>query len=456
MSTIRISQFLGIVPRAHPSQLPDGCAVRAHNCTLYAGKATPLRQPSISAIPTRLENGLANIGSANSLFLWRRGAVSETLAWPGQVKCAGSNIADDDRYRIFVTGETGIGSGGKEPAVYVVLSGGNDFARTSIVKSVLPAPVVTNPVGVGGAVNFRYTVFFQTWVDTYGYMSGPSSPSLELQYIDGQTINIAATSAPAGGVKRRLWKVVSGTETQSIQFVWEQDVTGATFPASSFTLADADAGEILPEFESPPDDLAWMTFVPGNYYVGISASAPKTVMFTEQGYPTTWPLEYRYDLRDPLVGLAVCGNSVVALTRGAPWVLTGTAPGSMTSTVLQSEQSCVAARSICTMDGAAFYASADGICMIAPTGASPSLVQNITEKHFGKREWAALNPSSCIMQPYDGALHAWFTLSTGAIVGYILKLSEGAAAITTHDEVAKAAYYDTETDGLYYVRSRRS
>lgn len=452
MSVIRITEFLGMVPRTHPSQLPDGCAVKAHNCTLYNGKVVPLRQPAVTAFPVRLENGLTAIGDARSLYLWRRGAVTEMLAWPGVVKVATSNIADDDRYRVFVTGETGIGTGLKEPAVYAVASGGTDFTRTSIVKTVLPAPVVTNPTGVGGATSFLYTFFFQTWVDAFGYMSGPSLPSGEVQYVDGQTVNVAATTAPAGAVSRRLWKVVTGTETESIQFVWEQAAVSGNFPASSFAVADADAGEILPEFESPPTDLAWMTFVPGNFYAGFAASSPKTVMFTAQGYPTTWPLDYRYDVRDPLVGIAVCGNSVIALTTGAPWLLSGTAPGSMSASVLQSEQACVSPHSVCVMDGAAFYASADGICMVAPSGNYPMLVQNVTEKLFGKREWAALNPSTCVMQPYDGALHAWFTLADGSNKGYVFKFADGAAAVTTHDEVAKAAYYDPETDGLYYVR----
>lgn len=434
--------------------LPDGCAVKAHNCTLYNGKVIPVRIPSLASYSVRLENGLTTVGDAVSLYLWKRGSVTEFLAWPGVVKVATSNIADDDRYRVFVTGETGVGSGEKEPAVFAADSGNGGYIVKSLRKSVLPAPDVSNPEGVGSVTNFLYTYFFQTWVDGFGYMSGPSEPSAEVEYIDGQTLSIDGVSAPEGAVSRRIWKVVTGTETQSVQYVCEQSLPANTsyFPAFEFAVADADAGEIMPEFESPPADLAWMTFVPGNFYVGFAASSPKTVMFTEQGYPTTWPLDYRYDVRDEIVGVAVCGNTVVALTKGAPWTLTGTAPGSMTVTVMQSEQACVSSRSICVMDGAAFYASADGICMVAPSGSYPSLVQNVTDKLFGKREWAALNPSTCVMQPYDGALHAWFTLADGSNVGYIFKLSDGAAAVTTHDEAAKAAYYDPETDGLYYVR----
>lgn len=455
MSTIRFSQFLGILPRSHPSQLPDGCAVKAHNCTLYNGKLTPLRQPSVASFQVRAENGLTKVSEAKSLYLWRHGLATEMLAWPGNVKVATSNIADDDRYRIFVTGETGIGDGGKEPAVYAA-AGANSwgFTRTSLRKSVLPAPDVTNQEGVGSATNFRYTYFFQTWVDAFGYMSGPSGPSEEVEYVDGQTMSIDGVGAPSGAVSRRVWKVITGLESESVQFIFEQALpSGATFfPATTFAVSDQDAGEVMPEFESPPADLSWMTFVPGNFYTGFAASSPKTVMFTEQGYPTTWPLDYRYDVRDPVVALAVCGNSVVALTTGAPWILTGTAPGAMSVAVMQSEQACVSPYSVCTLEGSVFYASGDGICMVAPNGSYPLTVNNITDKIFGKREWTALNPSSCIMQAYDGALHAWFTLTNGASKGYVFRLADGAAAVTTHDEAAKAAFYDPITDGLYYVR----
>lgn len=451
MPTIRVSEFNGMIPRVHPSSLPDGCATLARNVSLHNGRLTPLREPARAAYPVRFENGLTQIGDAKSLYLWRRGGVTEMLAWPGLVRVATSNIADDTRYRIFVTGETGIG-GANQPAVYSANLAGGGITRTSIIKALLPAPVITPPGVAPEATDIRYTYFYQTWVDAFGYMSGPSDPSAEIEYTNGQSMTINGIPAPTGAVARRIWKVISGTETESIQFVWEQAAVGSFFPTGSFTVDDADAGEILPVFENPPADLSWMTYIPGNYYAGFSASAPKTVMFTEVNYPTSWPLDYRYDIRDEIVGLAVVGNSVVALTKGAPWVLSGTSPGTMSPSVMQSEQACVSARSVCVMDGAVFYVSADGICMVSPSSGYPLLVTVVTEKLFSKRDWEALNPSSCIMQPYDGALHCWFTSANGTRQAYSVRLTDGMAAVTTHDENAKAAFYDPETDGLYYVR----
>lgn len=455
MPTVKIESFSGIMPRVHPTLLPDGCAVKAHNCRLTSGKLSPVRKPSqVTGLRIRLENGLDKIANAQSLYLWRRGEEEEFLAWPGIVKVARGNIADDALNRIFVTGETGVGGTGKNhPCAYIAAATGSSFTRHTLVKTALAAPTVTVETGEpSDADNIRYTVFFQTWVDAYGYESGSSAASAEVEYNDGNDITVSAVNAPSGAVKRRIYKVVTGTATESVQFIAEQSVVGAGFQAMTVTVKDEDAGEVMPSIVSAPEDLVWMSHVPGNFYAGYSASKPRTVMFSDVNLPTSWPDAYRYDIRDDLMGLAVAGNTVFALTTGYPWSLSGTAPESMTPTVLSSPQACVSARSICVMDGAVFYASQDGICMLSPSSDYPTQVPVITEKHFGKREWEALNPSSCIMWAYDGALHAWFTLESGLRQGYIIDIGEGVSAVTTHDEQAKAVFYDAETDGLYYVR----
>lgn len=454
MPTIRIDSFAGIMPRVHPTLLPDGCAVKAHNCRLKSGKLSPLRQPlKVSSFRIRMENGLAKISEANSLYLWKRGAVTEMLAWPGIVKVAQSNISDDDRFRLFVSGATGVGGVGKNhPCAYIASTSGGTYTRHSLVKTSIPAPTVS-VAPPGDPDNIRYTSFFQTWIDAYGYESGSSLPSSEIEYNEGQSVTIGVETAPSGAVARRIYKVVTGTETANIQFVFEQTSVNSYFPQAAFAVKDEDAGEIIPSIVSPPEDLTWITYVPGNFYAGVSASNIRTVMFSDVNRPTSWPDAYMYDIRDDIVGLSVTGNTVFALTTGSPWMISGTAPESMSATVMSAAQPCVSARSICVMAGSAFYASPDGICMLSPSGDYPMLVPVITEKYFSKREWEALNPSTCIMESYDGALHAWFTLSDGTRQGYIIDIKDGVSAITTHDEQAKAVLYDAESDSLYFVRT---
>ena len=465
MPTIKTDSFSGIMPRVHPTLLPDGCAVKAHNCRLYSGKLSPLRQPlKVSGKRIRLENGLDKIANASSLYLWRRGDnIEEFLAWPGIVKVAQGNIADDALDRIFVTGETGIGGTNlNHPCAYIASVSGTSFTRHSLVKTSLAAPVIKVAPANADTANTRYTFFFQTWVDAYGYESGASPASHEgdentdgsTEYNDGDEITFDAVDKPAGSDARyrRIYKVVTGLETESIQFIKEQEIAGKGFGECTIKLKDEDAGEVMPMLQSPPEDLSWITYVEGSYYAGFSPSRRRTVMFSDVNKPTSWPDAYMVDVRDDIVGLAVTGNTVWVMTKGYPWALTGTSPEAMTPSVLSSPQACASSRSICVMDGSVFYASQDGICMLSQSSGYPLLVPVITEKFFGKREWEALNPSSCIMDTYDGALHAWFTLDNGLRQGYVIDLGEGVSAITTHDEQAKAVLYDANSDGLYYVR----
>jgi hypothetical protein len=311
----------------------------------------------------------------------------------------------------------------------------------------MPAPVATVP-DPGEVDNIRYTVFFQSWVDSYGYESGASLPSNEVEYIDGSQVTIGADTAPAYAVKRRIWKVVSGTQSESIQFVAEQNAVNSRFPTYTFALLDENAGEVLPMYVGMPTDLNWMTRVPGNFFAGFKRSNIREVRFSEVGVPVSWPDAYAYSVHDDIVGLGVTLNSVFVVTTGMPWVLTGTAPESMTAAILASPQGCVAARSICVMEGAVFYVSADGICMLQDGSAG---VNVITAKLFSKRDWQALHPETAFMTAYDGALHLWFG-ATGSRTGYVINLTDGQAAVVTHDEVAKAACVDAETDSLYFVR----
>lgn len=467
MATIKIDSFSGIMPRVHPTLLPDSCAVKAHNCRLKSGKLSPVREPSqVSGIRIRLENGLDKIANAQSLYLWRRGPdrkVVEFLAWPGIVRVARGNIADDDRDRIFVSGETGVGGPDKNhPCAYISSQDGTSFIRHSLVKEPLPAPVIMSAPPNADKANTRYTFFFQTWVDQFGYESGaspashsgPAESDGSTEYNDGDEITFKGEEKPEGYgavVKsRRIYKVVTGLETESIQFIKEREVGDSpAFQQCTVKLKDEDAGEVMPMFQSPPEDLSWITYVEGSYYAGFSPSRRRTVMFSDVNRPTSWPDAYMVDVRDDIVGLAVTGNTVWVMTKGYPWALTGTSPEAMTPSVLSSPQACVSPRSICTMEGAAFYASKDGICMLTPGSLNAPV---ITEKFFGKREWEALNPSSCIMDTYDGAIHAWFTLESGVRQGYIFALGEGLSAVTTHNEQARAVWYDIEGDNLYFVR----
>lgn len=521
---LKIDNFHGIQPRVHPSLLADGMAVKAHNCRLKSGKLVPLKQPSrLDGAVIRLENGLDNISNARSLLLWSQKGDKEFLAFPGLVCMAEGNVADDEYSRVFITGDTGIGENGIEPCVYLSNEQSNSIIRHPIAKEPLAAPRVRLAAGgLSDTDNTRYTRFFQTYVDRYGYESGVSEVNAtysqtcsvsdgwtitvsgetvecvkndehvvaklscavlrysgddvssadiyvdeDFEYNDGDSVIVDAlkedevpagggsVSVPASGYKRRIYKVITGLETESIQFIAE--FSSDPWGQHTVVVKDEDAGEVLTEMESAPRDLKYMMFVPGGYYVGFSASHPRTVMFSEVDIPVDWPIAYRYDIKDNIVGLAVTSNSVFVLTDGFPWILSGTSPSTMTATHIAGPAACVSERSICVYKNAVFFASNVGLCSIYNDANAGTVCTNLTEKTFTKDQWQAMNPSSCLMSQYDGALFLFFTLEDGSHKGLVIDLAEPlATAVNTHDEASSCLCEDNETDTLYFVRDNES
>jgi hypothetical protein len=470
MATIKIDKFGGIAPRQHPTQLADGMAIEAHNVRLKTGKLVPLRQPSLlKGVNTLLESGLVNIADAQSIHPWRKqdGSV-DFLLFKGVTWMSEGNIADDERTRVIVSGDRD-GDGKTDEPVLYMRENRNKIIHP-IVKKPLPAPKVTRSSDAELDDNRRYTRFFLTWVDKYGLESPVSEPSKiysvedadwvdeDLEYNDGDVVAFEAIGEenwPEGAVSIRVYKVITGTEEGRIQFIAEKskDLLGSGTSGFSVKVKDEDAGEVLTEIESSPSDLQCILDVPGAFYCGFAKSSPKTVMFSEIDLLYSWPIAYRYDVKDNIVALAVTGNTVFALTDGWPYVLSGTAPESMTVTKLAGPAACVAPRGVCVFRNAVYYVSNAGLMTIYANATAGTVCENLTDKIFTKEQWQEFNPASCVMGQFDGALYLFFDRADGSHIGLTIDLTENAAtAVSTHDEAAKCVCVDNATDKMYYVR----
>ena len=485
---VRIDNFHGIQPRLHPSLLGDGMAVRAHNCRLKSGKLVPLRQPkairdipAMANVPVHMEAGLGSIADAKSLHCWKHTRADGTvtvdfLAFPGIVDFAEGNLADDQFDRLFVTGDTGVQftdadgrSWPNSPAVYLYSRSGNSIRRQTICKNPLAAPVVTPDSAPDTGKTVYYTYFFASWVDAQGYESGlsPASSNTDgtgaepngtgaVMLNSGATVTFAKMSLPSAARKVYLYATSAGSSETSDGIQFFAELTKAQAESSggtSLTFVAENLGEAEPGMESPPPDLSGMQFVAGGYYAAFPKSAPHTVMFSDIGNVTSWPVAYRYDVKDNIVALATTSNSVFALTDGWPWVLSGTAPESMTVAKLAGPAACVSPRGVCVYRNSVYYASNEGLMAIVNDANAGTVCTNVTQKIFTKDQWQALNPRSCLLEQHDGALFLFFRdAAGGALDGLVIDLAESADAVTTHDEAAWCLAQDYRTDEKFFVR----
>lgn len=463
MATISIDNFGGIAPRLHPTLLGANMATRAHNCILKSGKLVPIKQPSQTAMPIMMMNGLTKIGDAKTIHIWHMAdGKKRVLAWPGKVYVTESNFSTDPNRRLFLSGDTGVGGSGEDgnrPAAIFDLGDGR-YDIHDMTKEPLAAPVVGDwddaqsrivPHTPAIYASRKYTYFYQAWVDKYGYESGLSEPSEEVTYNSGDTISIGGIArAPEGCVARRIYVAAAGTSGDYILFAQQQSKLEdiASFSRMTVEMLDENFGEQEPAIESPHEDLEMIVKLPGNFYAGVRRSNRREIRFSEIGNPSNWPDEYTTAITDDIVGLGVTLNTVFAITKSYPWAVTGTAPEAMTPSKLASDLGCVSAGSICAWNGRVFYAGHTGIVMLADGTATAGVV---TESAFSKREWQSLNPGLCRMCAYDNAIYSFFE-SGNSLVCAIGSADSADAAVTTCDEAASCVCFDRDEDRMYFVR----
>lgn len=461
MATINIDNFGGIAPRIHPTLLKENMATVAHNCLLKSGKLVPIRQPAPLSLPVAPQNGLLDISDARTIHIWRmKDGKKRILAWPGKVYVAESNLSVDPNSRLFVSGETGVGGsgeGGNRPCA-IIDAGDGRIDAYDMTKTLPPAPAIGDydvarreiiAHHAADQANERYAVFFQAWVDEYGYESGLSPASQEVAYNDKETVYAGAwTDTPPRAVKRRFYQSVSGSEETQVRFIAEQTKSASVdfFSVFQIRLSDEDAGEAEPSILSPADDLEMICKVPGNFYAGVRRSNVREVRFSEAGNPSNWPDEYTASVYDDIVGLGVTLNTVFAITKSRQWAVSGSSPDAMTASVLATDEGCVSADSICAHNGAVFYASPNGLCMLQDGAASVSV---ITRHAYSRREWQSLGPETCRVAGVGGTLFCWFDEANPLA---ICLNDDADAAITTHDEMASAVCVDREAGRIVFVR----
>lgn len=118
---------------------------------------------TIDAVSTASDS-VKSISSARSIYLWRYGDNASDvkwLSWIGDVQVAPTNLADDDRFRLFVTGDTNVAyTDGDDVNFNVPAIVYNNSGVTSYDPLFIPAPPapVATIVGASANTDTGYTV----------------------------------------------------------------------------------------------------------------------------------------------------------------------------------------------------------------------------------------------------------------------------------------------------------
>lgn len=439
MVALVLNKFAGMMPRLSKRLLPEGISQIARNAKLTSGELRPFRNA--------LDIMATDIPAPITLYKFNEDAHQETqfwFQWDHEVNVVRGLVSGDTNERTYWTD-------GVQPKMTVasIATGSTPYPSNSYNLG-LPAPESISASASGTAtdeLNPEARAYICTYVSAYGEEGPASLPSDIVTVNTGQGVaisNIPAAPTGAYNVQSiRIYRALSGSSATGYQFLVELPIGTATY---SDTKLGTELAEICPSMKwvAPPAGLRGLAAMACGSLVGF---AGKDVYFSEPNEMHAWPVEYMLSVEHTIVGLGVFGNTVVVCTEGYPVVISGSDPSSMTPATVAENYSCLSERSIVSLDTGVLFASASGLVLI---GAGGTIL--VTEKHFSRDDWQALNPASIHAALYDNRYYAFYDNGTtqGGLIFYPAEND-----LSYIDLYASAAYVDKQLNALYLAVAGR-
>jgi hypothetical protein len=432
-----VRKFRGIAPRNSALLLADDMAQSCANVVLTRGTLLPLKSNTTITGPTLKSGNVATIhrmgqGTASDTQYW--------LNWLTDVDVVRGPIFGDTTERTYFTD-------GTQPRVTDITkatTGGVNYPMASFALGV-PAPsaapsslqVTGSPSSETALPETRvYTMAFVTEWDEPG---PPSAPSSAVEVTHGQSVTMSLPATPSGDYDfkaKRIYRSVTGSTDTGYYFVAEVADSALTF---TDTVAADDLGEELPSltYLPPPAGLKGLIALPGGVMAGFVG---KDVYFSEPYKPYAWPVQYSMTVDSDIVGLGAFDTTLLVLTKGSPFLISGSEPANYSMIKAELPQACVSKRSIVNIGGGVVFASPDGLFLIGG-----GVTKNLTEALFSRTEWQALNPSTMNIYVVDNTLVGFY----GGTAGFMLNIQDG--TFVPLNWYARAGYYDPIQDKLFLI-----
>lgn len=242
----------------------------------------------------------------------------------------------------------------------------------------------------------------------------------------------------------RLYRTKSGADTASDNFYFVAQVANPV--SGNATYSDVIDDLLLTEGYStrkaPPDNLQGLVAMPSGF---LAAYIGNLVYVSDLFLPHSWtvtPIPTEHDI----MGLAVSGNDLVVVTKGYPYLISGTDPTALRSSKLMINQACSSSRGICNVGTAVSYGSPDGEVIL-----EGSQAQVITEKAFQRSDWQGYTPSSMIAGTLNGKLYMFMTGKS-----LVFSLGDTLKFATSINDTVSGLFCDLEDDILYVIQNGTS
>lgn len=424
MALLKLIGFAGEQPKIIPRLLGDTFAQSAYNTRLDDGGLTPIRK-------ARFVQQLANPPAGGYGTIYLNGTT--WLAWKGQVYCAPGPVATE---RLYVMGDGA-------PKMIV---GGTTYAL-AVNRPTTPLTATASGTATSNLGSNR--VYVYTFVTDFGEESEPCPASNDVYWQPGQTVTLSGfAAAPAGRniTKQRIYRSQTSTTGTRLYFIAERNVSTANFVDN---IPSEQIQEELPSasWNTPPSDLTGLVAGPNGM---MAAFRGKEVWFCEPYRPHAWPEKYVLTTDYEIVGLAWFSGSMAIMTKGVPYIATGTAPENMVMEKTELNLPCINAKGIVDLGYSVVYPSHDGLVMVSTSGTSVA-----TSNLFSRDDWMRLGPQTMVAGQYNGRYFTSYRYSDARGQefqgSFIFDLTGQQPFLIRTDKRADAMYYDVPTGTLYML-----
>lgn len=471
------NRFLGEIPQADPSLLPENNAQRAWNVVLERGTLQPFHVPAFYRTASKPDD-------QHSIYRFAPVAGDPDsgwlFSWQQEVDCVPGPVAGNTQHLTYWTGEQwpkycdnsiGTGDGVLPNASYRLGVPAPEFAphaeRTYEEPPEVVVPLPPDPdkpdedkkddgeepeepeepeTDASTETDRDYVLTFIHQLGSLEMESAPSPPSRIITVPAEPGFGVRLTNIatmPSGpypqGSKRLYRRIYSGGLTQ---FALVAEL-GANDVDYEDVAPDAEIpGDLLisENFHEPKEDMHSLGVLTNGIMYGASGNE---VCISEPYLPHAWSVFARYPLPNDVVGLGESDSNIVAVTLKNPYILTGFNPSNMSVVELNMQQGCLSKRSIVSGLFGCIYASPDGLVIITG-GASRTL----TEGLITQKQWKALNPASMISAVNENLLIVSFTKKDGTKGSMILDPRSPESGIRFTDQHFTAQYHDGLLDSL--------
>jgi hypothetical protein len=249
------------------------------------------------------------------------------------------------------------------------------------------------------------------------------------------------------GMNKRIYRTL--TTPAGTEYHYIATITAITSTYSD-TTSDTNAalGEVLSSasWAMPPAGMKGIVILANGIAAGFTGNE---VHFSEPFKPYAWPATYRQTYDQDIVAIGITGTTLVGMTRGNPFTITGVEPVTMGGGMekLGVAWPCMAKRGMASFAFGVGYPAPQGLVI---AGMNTDIV---TKDLFTQKEWAELNPESFIAASADNRYYAGYTVDDSSLM-FVIDKAENASFVKVNQKIT-AIWADPWTGKLYVAADKK-